>query len=593
MIFTRQGHTYPGACLWSILLVTAISSPVSSADEAAVDLELTRAEETWLASHSEVVLAPAINFYPFEFFDENGNYRGVAADYISLIEKRTGLKFRVTRTKSPSERKAKIESGVIDVVAAADNTPGITGRMLLTSPHIIMPGVIVSNKKFKTLKELDGKTVAVTSGEQWGAYIENNYPAIQTLYVPNIVTGLELIPSEAVDALVSDKATTSYYIHREGMTDIQVVGKVDGDLELGIATRKDWPELNSIMEKALASISNSEKNKIYRQWIHQKQIPIIQSGTFWTIMLIIFAGVVFTLIAIVFWNQSLKKQVLQRTKSLDQELQRRHNTEVELKDAHKNLVRSHQQLKEAQLQLINAEKMEIIGRLAAGIAHEVKNPLAVIRLGLDYISGGVDEKHSTGEVLRDMGKAVQRASLVVNSLLDFSRERKLQIRNSKLNDIIEESLRLVRHEFEQRNIKLAKNLDSQLPEMEIDPNKMEQVFINLFFNAIQAMGRDGTLSVSTYSRGTHADNAEHKSVAGVTTGNAWIIAEVSDTGPGIEEKIMDRIFDPFFTTRANEKGTGLGLSVTKNIVDLHHGRIEIKNRESGGASVKIMLKGRN
>lgn len=574
-----------------IAFIAVIISPACIADENVIDLELTLAEKSWLDSRPEIVLAPATDFYPFEFFDENGNYRGVAADYIFLIEKRTGIKFRIVKIVSPEERKAKIASGEIDIVAAADNSPEITDHMLLTQPHIIIPGVIVSSKKYANLEELGGKRVAVTSKEQWGIYIESNYPAVQTVYVPNIATGLELIPLEIVDALVSDMATTSYYIHREGMTEIQVVGKVDADYVLGIATRRAWPELNSIMEKALASISDSEKDKIYRQWIHQKKSSIVHSSTFWTIVLIIFSGVVFVLIAILVWNQTLKKLVLHRTESLEQELQRRHAAEIELKDTHENLVRSHLQLKETQLQLINAEKMEIIGRLAAGIAHEVKNPLAVIRLGLDYISNDLEKMGSNNEALRDMGKAVQRANRVVNSLLDFSRERKLQIRNSKLNDIIEESLHLVRHELEQRNIKLVKNYDKQLPEMAIDPNKMEQVFINLFLNAIQAIRRDGTLYVSTYSRRIgQIYNADKKLEPGVENRDQLVIAEVGDTGPGIEEKIMGKIFDPFFTTKANEEGTGLGLSVTRNIVDLHHGVIEIKNRESGGVSVKIVLK---
>ncbi len=573
-----------------IVFVVVASSPVYAADETAMDLELSQAEKSWLTSHPDIVLAPAANFYPFEFFDRNGSYRGVAADYISLIEKRTGIKFRIVRSKSPDERYAKIASNEVDIVTTEGNSPDITDHMLLTRPHITMPGVIVSNKKFRTLDELDGKRVAVTSKEQWGAYIESNYPAVRTVYVPNIATGLELISPGKVEALVSDMATTSYYIHREGLTEIQVVGKVGSDFELRIATRRDWPELNTIMEKALASISQSEKDKIFRQWIHLKKQSIVDSSTFWTVVLLTVSGIVFILIAILFWNHSLKKQVLQRTESLDQELQLRHAAEVELKDAHRNLVRSHQQLKETQMQLIHAEKMEIIGRLAAGIAHEVKNPLAVVRLGLDYISGEIDEKNPGGEVLRDMGKAVQRASRVVNSLLDFSRERELQIRSSNLNDIIEDSLRLVRHELEQHNIKLEKNLAGNLPEMAIDPNKMEQVFINLFINAIQAMRRGGTLIVSSYTRrADDACNTEHMPVPGVGTDSELIIAEVSDTGSGIEEKIMDRIFDPFFTTRADEDGTGLGLSVTRNIVDLHNGRIEIKNREPGGVSVKILL----
>lgn len=573
--------------LWAVAAGSAVASllvlELVMAETPVISMPLSRAEKDWLARHPELVLAPQPEFYPFEFFDKNGNYRGVAADYIALIEKRLGIKFKIARIEGRRQRMAAIKSRDVDVIAATESTSSeLTQYMSLTSPHIVMPGTIISDKEYKNLDALKGRKVAVVSGDKWEAILNRNYPDISMLRVPDIVTGLELTSFRAVDALVGDMATTSYYIHREGMTDLRVVGVLQQNLELGIATRKDWPELNGILRKALASITEKEKEKISRQWIHRKSPSIFQNDAFWFAVLATVAVIFLVLAIIIFWNQALKKQVAQRTRALKQELQHRHKAEIELQTVHENLIQSHNELKETQLQLIRAEKLESVGRLAAGIAHEVKNPLSVIRMGLDYVSSEFDAKNKHGEVLRDMDKAVRRADSVINSLLDFSRVSKLQLATCDLNRIINESLILVNHELTQRNIKLAREFDKNLSPIEADANKLQQVFVNLFINAIQAMQNGGTLGVATYFRDVRRQGASGNVSP---TSEKIIVAEVTDTGPGVTDDMLEKIFDPFYTTKPVGKGTGLGLSVAKNIMDMHNAGIDIRNRETGGLSV--------
>lgn len=567
-----------------------IVMPAAVAETPGSGLSLSRAEKDWLANHPDLVLAPQPEFYPFEFFDKSGNYRGVAADYIALMEKRLGIEFKVVRIDNQHKRSAAIKSNHIDIIAATIATPEIQKYMLLVRPHIVMPGVIVSDKEYRNLDALQGKKVAVVAGHQWEKLVSSTYPDIRIVRAPDIVTGLELTSLGAADALIGDMATTSYYIHREGMTDLRVVGKLAKNLELRIATRKDLSMLNGIMEKALASITEDEKAKISRQWIHLKKSSLFQSNTFWAVVLITVAVILFAQITIIVWNRTLKKQVYQRTQALNLELQRRHEAEIELQAAHEDLINSHEELKKTQLQLSHAAKMESVGRLAAGVAHEVKNPLAVIRLGLDYIDKEFKKKNKNADVLQDMGNAVRRADSVINSLLDFSRISKLQRSMNSLNKVIDESLCLVNHELMQHDIKLVKNLDKTLPEVELDPNKLQQVFVNLFMNAFQSMQNDGTLGISTYLKKI---TQQDSTVSGFGTGQTVVVAEVNDTGSGIENDKLEKIFDPFYTTKPVGKGTGLGLSVIKNIMDLHNGAINIINRESGGLSVILMFRTKN
>jgi len=357
-----------------------------------------------------------------------------------------------------------------------------------------------------------------------------------------------------------------------------------------VAVRRDWPQLLTIMEKALDSITHDERQRIARQWIHLKEPSLLYSRSFWVAMLAVALVILLVLASILVWNRTLKQQVAQRTQSLNLELRRRHEAEQELQEAHADLMSSHRELKQTQLQLIHAAKMESVGRLAAGVAHEVKNPLAVIRLGMDYIVGEMQDDPVLGDVLADMEAAVRRADRVTNGLLDFSREGELSCREVRINDIIENSLHLVRHELVQHNIDVVRSLDPELPVINGDANRMQQVFVNLLMNAIQAMKKDGTITVSTYQTMVR-EQRDTQAVSGIRfkVGQSVIVAEVCDTGPGVAEHALEKMFDPFYTTKPVGEGTGLGLSVIRNIVDLHRGAIEVKNLVPRGLSVNIML----
>ncbi len=562
--------------LISLLISLLPWTGLTLATDVAAAVSLSQAERKWLAEHPEIVLVTQARSYPFEFFDDSGTYRGVAADYIALLEQRLGMRFKVLRAENPAQLQAYIKSGAVDIVAATARTSVPAQSMQVARPHIVFPGVIVAGDKYPDLASLTGKKVAVVKGRQWGHFIGANSPQLQITSMSDVATALEAISEGKVTALVSDMATASYYIHREGMTDINIVGRVEKDLELGIATRKDWPELNRIMEKVLAGISDEEHEAISRQWIHLKAPTLIMGKTFWTLLFSGLATVLLTFLGFILWNRSLRQQVAARTRNLKKELEWRTAAEMEIQEAYEQLNRSHNELKETQLQLIRAAKMESIGSLAAGVAHEVKNPLMQIRLGLDYVRDELVLDQTCQDVVQDMETAVSCADSVINSLLDFSREKKLSRELCSLNKVIEDSLTLVRHILSQNGVQVHLQLQGQLPKILLDENKIHQVFINLVHNAVQAMPRNGTLQISTYQSGS--------------PGKKVLVAEIADSGPGIGKEDMDKIFDPFYTTKPVGKGSGLGLYVCRNILDLHGAEIELSNRDNGGLCITIIFK---
>jgi PAS domain S-box-containing protein len=267
------------------------------------------------------------------------------------------------------------------------------------------------------------------------------------------------------------------------------------------------------------------------------------------------------------------------------------NREQALRETLGDLTRTHEALKVAQLQVIQTEKMESVGRLAAGVAHEVKNPLAIIQSGIDYLSERSESAGIDGQVLQQMEHAVDRASGIIGGLLDFSVPRDLELESEDLNGVIEQALRLLKHELNRGRVIAVRDLGADLPLLKLDKRKIEQVFVNVFLNAIQAMPEGGTLTVRTYRRSAgevrpgpgSRGSRQLRAVADV------FVAEVEDTGTGIPEEVVRKVFEPFFTTKPTRKGTGLGLTVSKAIVEMHGGTVEIRNRDGGGAKVTISL----
>jgi PAS domain S-box-containing protein len=273
------------------------------------------------------------------------------------------------------------------------------------------------------------------------------------------------------------------------------------------------------------------------------------------------------------------------------DLSDRRRVEAKLDRTSDELRQSHRELKEAQMQLIQAAKLESVGRLAAGVAHEVKNPLAIVQLGLDYLAQVVELDGTSSEVVNDMQHAISRADTVVRGLVDFSRERDLDLKPYSMNRILADSLQLVRYELVQRQIAVETALSETVPSRMYDPDKMQQGFLNLFMNAMHAMDRVGTLTVATETIVVAQDDlGTHAKQVGFLPGDRLIRVRVEDTGPGIQPQDLERLFDPYFTTKRQGEGSGLGLSVTRNIVTLHGGSIDLENRPGGGARAVLLFR---
>ncbi|MBI4322918.1 MAG: hypothetical protein HY596_01435 [Candidatus Omnitrophica bacterium] len=249
-------------------------------------------------------------------------------------------------------------------------------------------------------------------------------------------------------------------------------------------------------------------------------------------------------------------------------------------------------LRETQAQLVQSEKLAAIGHVASGIAHEVKNPLAILSQGLEYFRKNLDlTQASTAEALTLMEEAVKRANMIVREVLTFARPAQVSLSPAPLNPLLERAVVLVEKQLGVTAIVITKELAKELPLVSMDQNQMQQVFINLLTNAAQAMSNRGRLTLRTSTAVVAAGEAGvgHRATDPFKPEQPVVVCEIADTGCGIPKDKLNKIFEPFFTTKPLGEGTGLGLAIVRSIIQAHRGVITVESQEGQGTTFQITL----
>ncbi len=227
----------------------------------------------------------------------------------------------------------------------------------------------------------------------------------------------------------------------------------------------------------------------------------------------------------------------------------------------------------AQAKIAEAERLAMIGQLAAGIAHEINNPLSGILLYSHMLIEKIDPTDPRRQNLEKIVKESQRCRNIVKGLLDFAHQTEPEIKPSNVNKIIDDVLALVKNQTLFLNIKTNRSLKESLPAVNVDVSQIHQVFINILINAAEAMNGQGELTITT----------------GVTEDQNYVFASFADTGCGISKEHLSKIFDPFFTTKEVGHGTGLGLSISYGIIEKHKGKIAVESEPGKGTIFTVKL----
>jgi len=234
-------------------------------------------------------------------------------------------------------------------------------------------------------------------------------------------------------------------------------------------------------------------------------------------------------------------------------------------------------LKDTRDQLVQKEKLASVGQLAAGVAHEINNPLGSVLLYADILrketpEDNVQQKEDLDMIVRE----ATRCKTIVTNLLNFSRQNEVLAQETDLNGLLLELAQEVGRKELYRDITLVEELEPGLPLIQADPLQLRQVFLNLMNNAAEAMPDGGRLTLRT-RRGSMP---------------GYVTAEVQDTGVGIPQENMSRLFSPFFTTKPIGKGTGLGLAIIYGIVKMHQGQISVQSEVGKGTTFTVSLRER-
>ncbi|MDY6973038.1 MAG: PAS domain S-box protein [Thermodesulfobacteriota bacterium] len=239
----------------------------------------------------------------------------------------------------------------------------------------------------------------------------------------------------------------------------------------------------------------------------------------------------------------------------------------------REILKMRKDLEDVHFQLVQSEKIASVGRMAAGVAHEINNPLSGVLIYAELLKERIRNDYQFQEDIQEIIHQTLRCKKIVSELLEFSRQSMGKITSFSLDHLINNCLNLLINQALFQNIAVNLRIDPGLPNMLGDMGQLQQVFSNLFINAAHAMDGKGTLGIE----------------ASLDAGKDCFVIKVSDTGPGIPEELQDKVFDIFFTTKPVGKGTGLGLSISQNVVNLHGGTLQFECPIGGGTIFTVEL----
>lgn len=547
-----------------LLLVDSATSHLSSGKT----LDLSAEEIVWLKDHPVIRIAPDPDFPPIEFIDKQGVYRGIAADFIGLLESKLPLKFEIVSLNNWAEVIEQGKSRQIDMFGAAVPTPERLEYMRFTKPYVEFPAVVLvrdSADVFPILSELKGKSVAVVSNYADHEYMKRVYPEIPLEVMPDISSGLRQVSFGKIDAMVLNIASAAYYIQKDGISNLQVTQDINFVFDLSFAVRNDWPILISILEKGMAAITPAEKKAVLDYWISLGEKSWQPSP-----LVLISAASVFlllTLFFIIYWNRTLQRQVAERTAALEAELGER--------------IQAEREKEKLQLEVHRGKKMEAVGLLAGGVAHDLNNMLAGVVGYSDLALRKTPEESPLRKFLEGIHESGKRAAAVVADLLTISRDAASDRHILNLNAIVTSYLNSAEHQslaIRFPEVRFIPELAPDLLNLSCSETHIRKCIMNLLMNAAEATST-GTVTISTANKelALLPDSCDTDNKPG-----SYVLLAVADSGSGIAPEDLDHIFEPFYTRKKlGHSGSGLGLAVVWNAVQEHQGFIEVKQPAAG------------
>lgn len=362
---------------------------------------LTSSEREWLQAHQdELYFVPDPLYAPFEFYNfQTEQTEGLAYDYLKLVEKKIGIHFKVVTASNFAEILTLAKNKKIAIVNAVSATPEREEYLLFTQPYIEIENIIITHKNIReklTLPDLRNKKIAVVSGYAVTEYLLKKYPDFHFTVFPSDQQALFSVVDRQTDAAILDIASASFLIDKRSISGLRIAGEAGFSNKLAIASRRDWPELNVILNKALSTIHTQEKDRIREKWIRFEQSNILKNKVFWLVILSILIIFLLIVMIIFLWNRTLQKEVTERT--------------LELKKANEDLLSLNMVLHTSEVNLSKSLREKEV--LIREVYHRTKNTLQIIRGLLVLQAENFSDNSDVRKVVDETELRIQSIALV-------------------------------------------------------------------------------------------------------------------------------------------------------------------------------------
>jgi two-component system sensor histidine kinase/response regulator len=537
-----------------LIIMQVIATPCYASDN---KISWTKDELAFMKEHPVIRLGVDPEFVPFEFIDIDGEYKGIAADYLSLIKEKTGLQFEVVKGLTWPEAYDMALSGDIDALPAIGKTKEREEYFLFSEPYYYFKRVIVTrdiDTDISGLDDLEGFTVAVQRNSSHHSYLLS-YPKINPSLYDSVEAALAAVATGTEKAFVGNLATTNYLILSNGLVNLRFVSfEAEKQQALYFAVRKDWPELASIFNKALDTISESEKLAINNKWIELN--TDFDYGPIVRILSIVGALIAVVLSVSFFWIARLRKEIQQRKQiQLDLEKAKREADEA------------------------NEFKSSFMARMS----HEIRTPLNAIT-GMSYLLKKTEISLTQSMYIDRITQAANNMLSIINDILDFSKieagKVELEITSFSMDQVIQDVVNIISYKIEEQGIGFRLSKDPLVPNWFFgDSKRIQQVLLNVLNNAAK-FTTAGEVSLDVRLMAKENDKYH-------------ISFTIKDTGIGMSEEQVNRLFTPFEQgdSSINRRfgGSGLGLSIVKNLLDMMGGEIKVFSTPGEGSTFIIHL----